>query len=67
MQAIVAGTRNSALALGPKGQDLGTLVQGKVADLLIVDGNPLEDIMLLQNQERIKIVMQDGEIVIRKA
>jgi len=66
MEAIVAGTRNSALALGPRGQDLGTLEEGKLADLLIVDGNPLKDIQVLQELERIKVVMKGGEVVSRK-
>ncbi|MFX0199517.1 MAG: amidohydrolase family protein [Candidatus Hodarchaeota archaeon] len=66
MQAIVAGTRNGALAVGPKGENLGTLEECKVADLLIVDGDPLKDINILQEQERIKLVMKGGEIVVRR-
>lgn len=66
MQAIVAGTRNSALALGPRGSDLGTLEKGKLADLIVVDGDPLKDIKVLQNQERLKIVMKGGKEVIKR-
>lgn len=66
LQAIVAGTRNGALAVGPKGENLGTLEEGKVADLLIVDGDPLKDINILQEQERLKLVMKGGEIVVRR-
>ncbi len=66
IQAIVAGTRNSALTLGPRGQDLGTLEEGKLADLLVIDGDPTKDIQLLQNQERIKVVMQGGKEVVRR-
>lgn len=67
MEAIVAGTRNSGLALGPRGADLGTLEEGKFADLLIVKGDPLKDIQVLQEPERIKVVMKGGEVVVRKA
>jgi len=66
MQAIVAGTRNSALALGPRGSDLGTIEEGKLADLIVVDGDPLKDIKVLQNQERFKIIMKGGKEVIRR-
>lgn len=66
MAAIVAGTRNSALALGPKGQDLGTLEEGKLADLLIVDGDPLRNIKILQEQKRIEVILIGGKVVVRK-
>ncbi|MFX0194880.1 MAG: amidohydrolase family protein [Candidatus Hodarchaeota archaeon] len=66
MDAIVAGTRNSALALGPRGLDLGTLEEGKLTDLLIVDGDPLKDIQVLQEPERIKVIMKGGKVVSRK-
>ena len=34
---------------------------GKVADLLIIDGNPLDDVRILQERHRIKRVMIGGE------
>jgi len=39
---------------------LGTLKPGKLADLIVVDGNPLEDIDALT---RIRLVILDGEVV----
>ncbi|MFQ5821041.1 MAG: amidohydrolase family protein [Candidatus Heimdallarchaeota archaeon] len=66
MEAIVAGTRNSGLALGPRGQDLGTIEEGKFADLLVIDGDPLADISVLQETARIKVVMKGGDVVVRK-
>lgn len=59
MQVIVAGTRNAAQVCGLSGH--GTLEPGKAADIVVVDGNPLEDLaalkctfMVIHNGERIK-------------
>ncbi len=59
MDAIVASTRNAAEALG-LADDLGTLTPGKWADLLLVDGDPLKDIGVLQDKDRIGVVMKGG-------
>ncbi len=63
MQAIVASTKTAAecLALEDK---IGTLETGKLADVVIVDGNPLADIKVLEDKHRIEIVMKEGEIVV---
>ena len=58
MQGIVAATSGSAAALGLEG--LGEIRAGAVADLLIVDGDPLEDPSLLLDPERIHLVLQAG-------
>ena len=47
MQAILAGTRNTAAALGIL-DSAGTVEAGKEADLLLVEGNPVEDINALR-------------------
>ena len=56
----------SATSLGGEAMDnngsLGTLEEGKLADLVIIDGNPLEDITVLQDHRKIKAVMKDGLI-----
>ena len=52
-------TRNAAEALG-KLNKLGTLEVGKLADLIIVNGNPLENIVLLQDNNNIMLVMKEG-------
>lgn len=54
MKAITAGTKNAAecCLLGDK---VGTLEAGKAADILLVDGNPLDDITVLQHPERIRV------------
>ena len=56
----------SATSLGGEAMDnngsLGTLEEGKLADLVIIDGNPLEDITVLQDHKKIKAVIKDGRI-----
>ena len=61
MDAIVAGTRNTADALSILDR-VGTVESGKDAELLIVDKNPLEDINILQDQQNIALVMTHGEV-----
>lgn len=60
MEAIQAGTKNAAEALGIDAH-YGTLEEGKIADLVVVDGDPLLDITALRDQ--IFMVMKEGEIV----
>jgi imidazolonepropionase-like amidohydrolase len=63
MEAIVASTKTAAecVALGDK---IGTLEAGKLADVLIVDGDPLAGIKVLEDKERIEIVMKEGQVVV---
>jgi imidazolonepropionase-like amidohydrolase len=58
LEVIEASTRNAALACGV-GEELGTLEVGKIADLIIVPGDPLED---LNNLGEILLVIKDGRI-----
>jgi imidazolonepropionase-like amidohydrolase len=57
MEAIVAGTRNAARAIGLE-REAGTIEPGKRADLVIVDGDPLEDISVLQETNAIVQVLR---------
>ena len=59
-QVIQAATRTAAEHLG-RGDDLGTLETGKLADLIIVEGDPLENISVLRTPW---VVMQDGRVVV---
>jgi imidazolonepropionase-like amidohydrolase len=43
--------------------DLGTIARGKLADMVIVDGDPSVDIRILQKPERIVAVLKGGEVV----
>lgn len=63
MDAILATTKNGAMACFMEDKT-GTIEPGKFADIIIVDGNPLADIKILQNVERIKMVMLEGKIEI---
>jgi imidazolonepropionase-like amidohydrolase len=65
MEAIVSATKIGADALGLD-EILGTLEKGKIADLLIIDGNPLENIAILQNKDKIIVVMKNGRIMVDK-
>ena len=61
MQAIIAGTSEAAACCALE-RNLGTLQPGKLADLIVVDGNPLGDITILQERERVRLVMKEGRI-----
>lgn len=58
MEALHAATIGSAETIGRKA-DLGSLEVGKVADLVILDGDPLSDI---RNARRVDAVMRDGRL-----
>ena len=58
-EALLCATRDGGEAADPSGM-VGTLEDGKYADLLILDGNPLEDIRILQDHSRIVGVMKGG-------
>jgi imidazolonepropionase-like amidohydrolase len=62
MQAIVAATATPARLIGMQDR-LGTLEPGKVADLVAVQGDPLADIALLGDVERVRVVVKDGAVV----
>jgi imidazolonepropionase-like amidohydrolase len=59
--AIICATRNGGQAMRDEG-DLGTLEAGKLADMILVDGNPLADVGILADRSRIAMVMKDGVI-----
>jgi imidazolonepropionase-like amidohydrolase len=62
MEGILAGTALAARACRLEGE-LGTVEAGKAADLLVLDGDPLEDVRLFLDPERRWLVLQAGEPV----
>ncbi|MQA17581.1 MAG: amidohydrolase family protein, partial [Pseudonocardiaceae bacterium] len=62
MEAIIAATRNGAFAMRLEGE-LGTLEPGRIADVLVLDGDPLADVRILQERERIVEVIKEGRRV----
>ena len=62
MEAIVANTRENAFAVGLEGE-LGTIEAGKLADILILDKDPLADISVLQKGRHLSAVIKDGKKV----
>lgn len=62
MEAIVSSTKTAAECLGYD-EYLGTIEVGKKADFILLDQNPLEDIKVLKDPNKIKVVSIDGKIV----
>ena len=58
-QTLLAATRHGAAVCGV-GTELGTVEAGKLADLIVVAGNPLEDIT---NVRRLQLVLKEGRVV----
>ena len=58
METIIAATRYGAELVGSN--EFGVIEAGKLADIIVVDGNPIEDIML---SKKISIVMKEGTIL----
>ncbi len=59
MQIIIAGTQNAARVCNLE-NELGTIEPGKIADIIIVKDNPLEDLESLLN---VQMVIHNGEII----
>jgi imidazolonepropionase-like amidohydrolase len=58
MQALVAATGQAAQCIGRA--DVGLLQAGRYADVLVVEGDPLADIRILEERARLKLVMKAG-------
>jgi imidazolonepropionase-like amidohydrolase len=63
MQALHSATGWAAECLGLE-RDIGTVQVGKLADLVVVDGDPLQDIAVLQDLQRIKLVFKEGQVCV---
>ena len=60
LEVIEAATRNAAYVCG-HGDELGTLEEGKLADLIVVDGDPLADLDVM---DAVLFVVKDGEVAL---
>jgi imidazolonepropionase-like amidohydrolase len=61
LETITCATKTGAEILG-RGHELGTLEPGKLADILVVDGDVVRDISILEDRARFVAVMQGGII-----
>ena len=59
METLVAATKHGGELMG-KPRELGVVRAGALADLLLVDGDPLADIAILQDRDRLRMIMKDG-------
>ncbi len=61
-EVLIASTRDVLQVLMGQ-EDLGTIAPGQLADIVIIDGDPLAD---LGDLAKVEIVVQDGDIVVEK-
>jgi imidazolonepropionase-like amidohydrolase len=61
LETITCATKTGAEIMG-RGDELGTVTAGKLADLLVVDGDVLADIAVLEDRSRFIAVMQGGAV-----
>jgi imidazolonepropionase-like amidohydrolase len=59
--AILSATRSNARLFGLE-DEIGSVEEGKRADLILVDGQPTDDISVLQDARNVHLVMRDGTI-----
>jgi imidazolonepropionase-like amidohydrolase len=64
MEVIVASTSKAAECI--ERPELGALAAGKVADVLVVDGDPLDDIRVMQDRSKLHLVMKAGKAFTNK-
>ena len=65
MEAIVAATKVGSEVLD-MADEIGTVEEGKYADLVVVDGDPLADIKILQDLTKIEKVIKGGKVVVSR-
>ncbi|MGI6644102.1 MAG: amidohydrolase family protein [Bacillota bacterium] len=65
IDALGAVTRMGAELMG-LGDKMGQIQGGYWADMILVDGNPVEDVKVLQDLSKIIMVMKGGKVVVRR-
>ncbi len=61
LEAIQAGTKHGANAMGLP-NDLGVIAEGKLADIIVVNGDPVKDIRVLYQPNKVEVVILNGEV-----
>ncbi|MEY2196957.1 amidohydrolase family protein [Neobacillus sp. BF23-41] len=64
MDAIVSATKYGSQIMQMEDQ-IGTIEVGKLADVLVIDGNPLDNIAILQDHSKLNVILKDGEYIVR--
>jgi imidazolonepropionase-like amidohydrolase len=59
MEALLAATRDGGAMMG-MGGELGQVKEGHLADLILVDGDPVANVRVLQDKSRLLAIMKDG-------
>ncbi|MGI9612229.1 MAG: amidohydrolase family protein [Acidimicrobiales bacterium] len=62
LEAITCATKNNAIALRAEGE-LGTIEVGRLGDVIVVDGDPLADIRVLNDRRKLAAVVSRGRLV----
>jgi imidazolonepropionase-like amidohydrolase len=62
MESLISATKTNAELFGME-DEIGTVEESKLADLLVVDGDLLENIAALQNPDNLKLIMKGGRVV----
>jgi imidazolonepropionase-like amidohydrolase len=65
MQAIIAATSEAAECIGLSSR-IGTVEVGKQADLVLVEGDPLQNVTILERGKSVRFVMKEGEVYLNK-
>jgi imidazolonepropionase-like amidohydrolase len=60
-EALQCGTRIGGQVMG-MGHELGQIKEGHIADLLLVDGNPLKDLDLVVHEKNLHAIMKEGDL-----
>jgi imidazolonepropionase-like amidohydrolase len=62
MRAILSATKVNSEIMKTDGT-VGTVEPGKLADLIVLDGDPLNDITVFQDRDKIRVILQDGNFI----
>jgi imidazolonepropionase-like amidohydrolase len=66
MEAILAATQQGGAIMG-RPHELGQVKAGFLADLLLVDGDPLDDVAILRDRKRLRMVLKGGQVAVDRS